>query len=145
MVHMANCGPNTTGRMFFNIDAQVGKGGPPQRRNVDTELVQWMLTQLDFLDMNNSFSGENDQKTIDAITQFQLANGPFPPDGFVSVARGVSFGPNHSPFVIVNLNRDIRRKFSGQWPIINQIVGRNMPPTLAIRIGDLLGNLSDTF
>lgn len=145
MVHMANCGPNTKGRMFYNIDVPVGKGTPPQGRNADTELVQWMLTQLDFLDMNNAFTGENDQKTIDAITQFQLANGPFLPDGLVSVARGVSFGPNHSAFTIVNLNRDIRQKFSGQWPIINKIAGRNMPPTLAIRIGDLLGNLSDTF
>lgn len=104
-----------------------------------------MLTQLDFLDLNNSFTGENNQKTIDAVTQFQFANGPFLPDGLVSVARGVNFGPNRSPFMIINLNRDIRQKFTGQWAIINQIAGRNMPTTLANRIGDLLGNLSDTF
>lgn len=101
-----------------------------------------MLTQLDFLDMNNGFTGENDAKTIAAITQFQLANGPFLPDGLVSVARGVSFGPNRSPFTIVNLNRDIRQKFTAQWPVINLIAGRNMSPLVAIRIGELLGNLS---
>ena len=140
MVHMANCGPNTKGRMFFNIDQPVGKGVPVFSRNADTELVQWMLTQLDFLDRSSGFNGLSDARTIDAITQFQLANGPFPPDGLVSVARGVSFGPNQSPFTIVNLNRELRRKFFGQWPIINTIPGRSVPPLLDRRIAELLGN-----
>ena len=89
-----------------------------------------MLTQLDFLDLNNSFTGENNQKTIDAVTQFQFANGPLLPDGLVSVARGVSFGPNRSPFMIINLNRDIRQKFTGQWAIIVSV--RSDAPCLVL-------------
>ena len=139
MVHMANCGPGTTGAMFYNIDQIVGAGGP-RGLNADTQLVQWMLSQLGFLD-GTRFSGENDAETIDAITQFQLANGPFPPDGRVSIAHGTTFGSQHSPYNIVRLNFQIREKFrfSG-WPAINKIPGAPMAPKVFGRIAELLGN-----
>jgi Putative peptidoglycan binding domain len=145
MVHMANCGPNTKGAMFFNVDKIVGSGGAPNSSNEDTQLVQWMLRQLGFFGTEGDFySGSNDAQTIDAITQFQLSNGPFPPDGRVSVALGASYGAQAAPYTIVRLNFAIRDKFrfSG-WPHLNQMPNRIMAPQAWRRLAELLGNSSD--
>ena len=145
MVYMANCGTYDKGAMFYNVDQPVGAQGPKRVRNIDTELVQWMLRQLGYFGAEGDrFTGENDDDTINAITQFQLANGPFPPDGTVSVAHGVSYGAQHAPYTIVRLNYFVRDKyrFTG-WPAINQLPNVLMPPLLWGRIARLLGNSSN--
>ena len=141
MVHIANGGPSDRGPIFFNVDQPVGNGGSHNVLNADTQLVQWMLRRLGFFgDDSMGFSGVNDQDTIDAITQFQLANGPFPPDGKVSVAHGVTYGGSMI-YTIVRLNALVRDKFRFTgWPVINRFPNATMPPLLFSRISRLFGN-----
>ena len=143
MVHIANCGPNAPGPMFFNVDWPVGAGGPVGMMNEDTQLVQWMLRKLGYYGGINDegYSGVNDDETVAAITQFQNDWGPQPADGTVSVAHGVSFGASQALYTIVRLNYYICDKFRGHgWPNINQIQPGPMAPLAWNRVAKLLGN-----
>jgi hypothetical protein len=81
--------------------------------------------------------------TIDAITQFQLANGPFPPDGQASVALGISYGANAAPYTMVRLNFAIRQVPLHRLAALNQMPNRIMAPQVFRRPAELLGNRSD--
>lgn len=138
MVHMANCGPNTKGPMFFNVDKPVGNGGQTTDRSEDVQLVQMFLNLLGFYRPGEiNLSGFNDPETVAAITQFQLNNTSPKPDGKISVAHGVTFGKN-SPFAIVTLNNLVRDKTASSWPRIHRIPGRSAPPQLFNRVAALL-------
>jgi hypothetical protein len=127
--------------MFLNVDQAVGAGAPRFPLNEDTQLVQMLLKILDFYKpVGTAFSGINDEETIQAITDFQLAEiGIVPkPDGRVSVAHGLSFGAG-TAFTIVRLNAVASRRVVDSWPRLDRVPGIPAPPLLFNAMTRLFG------
>jgi hypothetical protein len=143
MVHLANAGQKVKGPIFFNLDKPVGKGpgvDGPAMLSEEVQLVQILLKALGFYSLPGSpgVSGTNDERTIEAITQFQLNHTAVFPDGRISVAHGQTFGPG-TPFAIVKLNALVRDKHSDVWPRIHRIPSVSVPPLLFNRVTEILG------
>src|SRR5688572_18862831 len=82
MVHLANAGQKIKEPIFFNVDKQVVPGvDGPDMLSEEVQLVQILLKPLGFYSLPGSpgVSGTNDERTIEAITQFQLNHTPFSP------------------------------------------------------------------
>jgi hypothetical protein len=144
MVHMANCGPNTKGAMFPSVDKIVGSDGAPSSSNADTQLVEWMLRQLDFFGAEGElYSGTNDARRLTPSRNFN-----WPTDRFRRMdkraSRSASPMAQTRPRIRWSASTSPYDKFRFTgWPHLNQMPNRIMAPQVFRRPAELLGNRSD--